>query len=97
MQNLFQDLSKKGLSTKKFQQVIVKAFFINISNESCLNPTLILKILFSCQLLNRPKLYLFSNNIYYKKMLLAFEKSTKQTKTISVAVQHFEIFGIYLF
>ena len=39
MQNLFQDLSKKGLPTKTFHKVIAKAFFINARNEICLNPT----------------------------------------------------------
>ena len=38
MQNLFQDLSKKELSTKKFHENIVKAFFINTINEDRLNP-----------------------------------------------------------
>ena len=38
MQNLFQDLSKKGPSTKKFHKIIVKAFFINTIDEDCLNP-----------------------------------------------------------
>ena len=38
MQNLFQDLSKKRLSTKKFHEITVKAFFIDTINEDCLNP-----------------------------------------------------------
>ena len=32
MQNLFQDKSKKGFSTKKFHEIIVKAFFINATH-----------------------------------------------------------------
>ena len=32
MQNLCHDLSKKGLSTKKFHKITVKAFFINAIN-----------------------------------------------------------------
>ena len=47
MQNLFQDLSKKGGSTKKFQEITVKAFFINTINEDCLNPIHKQKMLFS--------------------------------------------------
>ena len=46
MQNLFQDLSKKELSTKKLHRVIVKAFFISKINKEYLNPTLILKVIF---------------------------------------------------
>ena len=61
MQNFFQEMSKKGLSTKKFHEIIVKAFFINTTNENYLNPTLIPNILLSCQLLNRPQLYLLVN------------------------------------
>ena len=38
MQNLFQDLSKKELSTKTFRKIIVKAFFIKTKHESYLNP-----------------------------------------------------------
>ena len=38
MQNSFQDLSKKGLSTKKFHEIIVKVFFIDKINENCLTP-----------------------------------------------------------
>ena len=61
MQNYFQELSKKGLSTKKFHEIIVKALFINTTNENCLNPTLIPNMLMLCQLLNRPQLYLLVN------------------------------------
>lgn len=46
MKNLFQDLKKKWLSTKKFHEIIVKAFFINTTNKNYLNPTLISKMLF---------------------------------------------------
>ena len=37
MQNLFQDLGKKRLSTKKFHEIIVEAFFISTMNGDCLN------------------------------------------------------------
>ena len=47
LQNLFQDLSKKRLSTKKIHKIIVKAFFINTINEDYLNPIHIQKMLFS--------------------------------------------------
>ena len=47
MQNLFQDLSKnQKISTKKFHEIIVKAIFINKTNENYLNPTLIPKFVF---------------------------------------------------
>ena len=38
MQKLFQDLSKKGLSTQKIHDIIVKAVFINTVNKDCLDP-----------------------------------------------------------
>ena len=65
MQNLFQDLSKKELSTKKFHENIVKAFFINTINEDCLNPIHMQKnvIFMPQQLLNRPQLYLLMHLI----------------------------------
>ena len=56
MENLFQDSSKKELSTKKFYENIVKAFFINTINECYLNLILMQKnvIFMRQQLLNRP-------------------------------------------
>ena len=47
MPNLFQDLNKnQKISTKKLPEIIVKAFFINKTNENYLNPTLIPKVIF---------------------------------------------------
>ena len=56
MKNLFQDLNKKGRSTKKFDEINVKAFFINIIKEDCLNSIHMQKnvIFMPQQLLNRP-------------------------------------------
>ena len=65
MQNLFQDLNKKELSTKKFHENIVKAFSINSINEDCLNPIHMQKnvTFMPQQLLNRPQLYLLMHLI----------------------------------
>ena len=47
MQSFFEDLSKnQKISTKKFHEIIVTAFFINKTNENYLNPTLIPKVIF---------------------------------------------------
>ena len=46
MQNWFEELSEKELSTKKFHEIIVKAFFINKTNENYLNATLIPIVIF---------------------------------------------------
>ena len=48
VQNLFQDLGIKRLSTKKLHKIIVKAFFISTMNEDCLNPIHMQEMLFSC-------------------------------------------------
>ena len=48
------------ISTKKLPEIIVKAFLSDKTNENYLNPTFIPKVI-SCQLLNRPQVYLFIN------------------------------------
>ena len=58
MQNLFQE---GAFNQKTFHKIIVKALLTNTTNENYLNQTIIPKMLFSCQLLNRPQLYLFIN------------------------------------
>ena len=65
MQNLFQDLNKKELSTKKFHENIVKAFFINTINEDRFKKIHMQKnvTFMPQQLLNRPQLYLLMHLI----------------------------------
>ena len=48
MENLYQDFSKKGFSTKRFDKLIVKAFFTHIKNVFFMQK----------KLLNRTQLYL---------------------------------------
>ena len=56
-------------------EIIVKAFFINTTNENCLNPTLIPKMLFSCQLLNRPQLYIYWLTLSWRRSLSYINQS----------------------
>ena len=65
MQNLFQDLSKKELSIKRFHENIVKAFFINTINEDRFKKIHMQKnvTFMPQQLLNRPQLYLLMHLI----------------------------------
>ena len=106
MQNLFQDLSKKGRSTKIFHEITVKTFFVNTINEDCLNPIHMQKILFSyptaIKQTTNISINVFNNRNTHdndncqtcdivkliSKSVIGIQKSTKQTKSILVAVQH---------
>ena len=54
MQNLFQDLSKKELSTKKIHEIIIKAFFKALFKPNTYTKNI---IFMPQQLLNRNYIY----------------------------------------
>ena len=88
MQNLFQDLGKKRLSTKKFHEIIVEAFFISTMNGDCLNAIHMQKnvIFMPQQLPNRPQPYLLMHLITVTLILMTNFSMCQVTYSVKVSL-----------
>ena len=90
MQDLFQNLSKnQRTSTKKFHEIIVKAFFcINKTNENYLNPALIPKVIFMPVINQTMYIYLLMHLITWMLMIMT------TVKLVAVKVLSKNLFGL---